>query len=143
MSRDRGGPHICFQLLEIPELDHRLSTESMPEYTDTPVWNRPNAVWSWRHYLCGIGDDEVSAYASPSLARDLTGLPPAFVSVMQFDPLRDEGIEYARRLMQAGVPTELHAYPRTFHGSNMITEAEVSRRGTADSVAAITRALTG
>lgn len=141
LARDRGGPEICFQLLEIPELDDRLTTGSMREYTDTPVWNRPNAEWSWKHYLADLHGGDVPPFAAPAREVDLSGLPPAFVSVMQFDPLRDEGIEYARRLMQAGVPTELHAYPGTFHGSNMLTEVEVSRRGTADSVAAVVRAL--
>ncbi len=141
LARERGGPEICFQLLEIPELDDRLTTESMREYTDTPVWNRPNAEWSWKHYLADLHGGDVPSSAAPAREVDLSGLPPAFVSVMQFDPLRDEGIEYARRLMQAGVPTELHAYPGTFHGSNMLTEVGVSRRGTADSVAAVVRAL--
>ncbi len=51
LARDRGGPALCFQLLEIPELDDRLDTPSMRAFTDTPLWNRPNAEWSWRHYL--------------------------------------------------------------------------------------------
>ncbi len=141
MARDRNGPAICFQWLEIPELDDRLATESMIDYVDTPVWNRPNAVWSWKHYLAGIDGDDVPAYAAPARAIDLSGLPAAYITVMQFDPLRDEGIEYARRLMHAGVHAELHAYPGTFHGSTLLSDVEVSRRGTADSIAAVTRAL--
>jgi acetyl esterase/lipase len=140
MARDRGGPKICFQVLGIPELDHRLQTHSMIHFVDTPLWNRPNAVQSWRCYL---GDDpgEVSPYASPSIAEDLSGLPPAFVSVMEFDPLRDEGIEYALRMMQANVPVELHAYPGTFHGSALVTEAAVSKRGHRDLLDALVRGL--
>lgn len=103
MARDRGGPPLCFQLLEIPELDHRLETPSMTEFTDTPLWNRPNAIWSWKHYLGPDHEGPVSPYASPSVAEDLSGLPSAFVSVMEFDPLRDEGLTYAMRLLEAGV----------------------------------------
>ena len=65
----------------------------------------------------------VSPYASPSVAEDLSGLPSAFVSVMEFDPLRDEGLIYAMRLLEAGVSTEIHAYPGTFHGSSLISNA--------------------
>lgn len=129
MARDRGGPKLCFQLLEIPELDDRLATPSMMQFVDTPLWNRPNAVWSWKHYLGADHEGEVSAYAAPARATDLSGLPPAYVTTMEFDPLRDEGIQYALRMMQSGVSVELHAYPGTFHGSALLPTAEVSRRG--------------
>jgi len=141
MARDRGGPKLCFQLLEIPELDDRLETPSMQQFDDTPLWNRPNAVWSWRHYLGPGHSGEVSPYAAPARAQDLSGLPPAYVSTMEFDPLRDEGIEYALRMLQAGVQVELHSYPGTFHGSGLLPTAEVSRRGAEESSAALGRAV--
>lgn len=141
LARDRGGPALCFQLLEIPELDDRLETPSMRAFEDTPLWNRPNAVWSWRHYLGPDHEGEVSAYAAPARAKDLSGLPPAYVSTMEFDPLRDEGIEYALRMLQAGVPVELHSYPGTFHGSALVATAEVSRRNAREVLEALGRAL--
>ena len=128
LQRDRSGPAICFQLLEIPELDDRLDTPSMREFVDTPVWNRPNAIWSWRHYLGPSHQGEVSPFAAPARVTDLSGLPPACVTVAEFDPLRDEGILYAHALMQAGVPTELHAQPGTFHGFMRVREASVTHR---------------
>lgn len=140
MARDRRGPGLCFQVLGIPELDHRLETPSMRAYTDTPLWNLPNAIMSWRCYL-GESPGEVSPYASPSIAKDLSGLPPAYLSTMEFDPLRDEGIEYALRLLQAGVPVELHQYPGTFHGSALVTAAGVSRRAQAELLDALARGL--
>lgn len=130
LARDRGGPSLCFQLLEIPELDDRLETQSMRDFTDTPLWNRPNAIWSWRHYLGPDHSGEVSQYAAPSRAKDLSGLPPAYVSTMEFDPLRDEGILYALELLRAGVSVELHSYAGTFHGSALVPNAEPSTRNT-------------
>jgi acetyl esterase/lipase len=140
LSRDRGGPALCFQFLGIPELDHRLETTSMRMFTDTPLWHRRNAELSWAYYL-GDHTTDVSPYASPAIADDLSGLPPAFVTTMEFDPLRDEGILYALRLMEAGISVELHSYPGTFHGSAMIQTAEVSRREAAELLQALTRGL--
>lgn len=141
LARDRKGPKLCFQLLEIPELDDRLETPSMRAFVDTPLWSRPNAIWSWKHYLGPDHTGEVSPYAAPARATHLSGLPPAYVSTMEFDPLRDEGIDYAARLLQAGVQVELHSFPGTFHGSSLIPTAEVSKRSAAESFAALTRAL--
>ena len=106
LARDRGGPHIAFHFLSVPELDDRLTTGSMIEFTDTPLWSRPRAVISWDCYLGPgrVGTDDVPIYAAPARATDLAGLPPAYVSVMHFDPLRDEGVAYARALEAAGVP---------------------------------------
>ncbi|MFI6094678.1 alpha/beta hydrolase [Lentzea sp. NPDC051213] len=142
LARDRGGPSLSFQYLGIPELDDRLDTPSMQDYVDTPLWNRPNAIFSWTSYLgTEPGGADVSPYAAPARAEDLTGLPPTFVAVCQFDPLRDEGIEYARRLSHAGVQAELRLYPGTFHGSALVESAEISRRMFADELDALRRGL--
>jgi acetyl esterase/lipase len=141
LARDRGGPSLCFQYLGIPELDDRLETPSMQQFVDTPVWHRPNAVLSWRYYLGPDADGQISPYAAPARATDLSGLPPAYVSTMEFDPLRDEGILYALRLLQAGVPVELHQYPGTFHGSAMVPTATISRRHAAETLEVLRRGL--
>jgi acetyl esterase len=143
LARDRGGPRIAFQYLGIPELDDRLGTPSMQAFTDTPVWNRPNAVVSWDSYLGAgkRGGPDVPVYAAPARATDLSGLPRAYVSVMEFDPLRDEGIAYAQGLMQAGVSVELHAFPGTFHGSSMVEQAAVSRRQADEELVVLRRAV--
>jgi acetyl esterase len=140
LARDRGGPPVCFQFLGIPELDHRLETTSMRAFVDTPMWNRPNAEKSWRYYL-GPDAGEVSPYASPAIATDLSGLPPAYVTTMEFDPLRDEGIIYALRMMEAGVSVELHSFPGTFHGSATVATAAVSRRAHHELLVALRRGL--
>jgi acetyl esterase/lipase len=140
MARDRGGPELCMQYLGIPELDDRLETPSMLAYTDTPVWNRPNAVLSWQYYLAG---QPAGPYAAPARAESLAGLPPAYIDVCEFDPLRDEGIDYAKRLVQAGVHAELHLYPGTFHGSSMIPGVAIAQRMFGDANAAVRQLLRG
>ena len=146
-ARDQGGPPLCFQFLGIPELDDRLDTPSMVAFVDTPLWCRPNAERSWQYYLggdggaTGAGGTEVSPYAAPARATDLRGLPPAYVSTMELDPLRDEGILYALRMLQAGVSVELHQFPGTFHGSSVVAHAEVSRRQAAEQLAVLRRRL--
>ncbi|GAB3903797.1 alpha/beta hydrolase [Kibdelosporangium lantanae] len=143
LARDRGGPAICFQYLGIPEIDDRLDTASMTDYVDTPMWNRPRAVFSWDAYLGPgrRGTPDVPIYAAPARATDLTGLPPAVVTACQYDPLRDEDIHYAQRLMHAGVLTELRHYAGTFHGSSIVTEAAVTKRMAADTIADLRRGL--
>jgi acetyl esterase/lipase len=140
LARDRGGPPLCFQFLGIPELDHRLETTSMRTFVDTPMWHRANAELSWQYYL-GPDAGEISPYASPALASDLAGLPPAYLTTMEFDPLRDEGILYALRMMEAGVSVELHSYPGTFHGSAAVPTAAVSRRASQELMVALARGL--
>lgn len=144
MAKDRGGPPICFQCLGIPEVDDRLDTPSMQQFTDTPLWNRPNAEISWKYYLGDSytpGASNVPALAAPARVEDVAGLPPAYVTTMEFDPLRDEGVLYALKLMQGGVPVELHSYPGTFHGSSLFTHAAISKRQERDMFEVLARGL--
>ena len=142
LARDRGGPRLCFQYLGIPELDDRLDTPSMHRFHDTPMWARPAAEKSWEWYLgAAHGRDDVSPYAAPARAADVAGLPPTYISTMEYDPLRDEGILYALKLLEAGVSVELHSFPGTFHGSAIVTGAAVSRRAGAESMTVWRRAL--
>lgn len=143
MARDRGGPALCFQALDLPVTDDRLDTPSMRAFTDTPIWDRQNAEHSWRAYLRDVQIED-RLYAVPSRAADLTGLPPAYVSVSEFDPLRDEGMDYARRLVEAGVSTELHLFPGTFHGSvAAVPDAAISRSMVENLTGALGRAFAG
>ena len=142
LARDRRGPTIAHQFLFIPELDDRLETPSMQQYTDTPIWHRANAILSWSQYLGSLsGTNDVPPYAAPARCVDLAGLPAAYVVVCEFDPLRDEGVDYAMALVRAGVSTELHLYPATFHGSAAIIAAAVSQRMTRDKLEAFRRIL--
>ncbi len=137
-TRDQQGPAIRFQLLNQPELDDRQETWSARHFTDTPFMTREKVAASWRHYL---GFASASPYAAPARATDLCGLPPAYITSAEFDPNRDEAITYALRLLQAGVPVELHHWPGTFHGSQAILSAEVSQRQMAELGATLRRAL--
>jgi acetyl esterase/lipase len=139
-ARDQQGPPIRFQLLSQPELDDRQQTWSARNFTGTPFMTRAKVTASWRHYL---GSAAASPYAAPARAGDLSGLPPAYIATAEFDPNRDEAIGYAQRLLQVGVPVELHQWPGTFHGSQAILSAEVSRRQIAELGTALRRALTG
>jgi acetyl esterase/lipase len=137
-ARDHQGPPIRFQLLNQPELDDRQQTWSARTFTDTPWMTRDKLAATWRHYL---GAQPATAYAAPARATDLAGLPPAYIATAEFDPLRDEAITYGLRLLQAGVPVELHQWPGTFHGSQAILSAEISQRQNAELAAALRRAL--
>ncbi|MEC3982261.1 alpha/beta hydrolase [Amycolatopsis sp. H20-H5] len=143
LARDRGGPRIRFQYLGVPEIDDRLETQSSTQFVDTPMWNRPNAIFSWDSYLGegNRGGADVPVHAAPARATDVSGLPPAYISAMEFDPLRDEGIAYALKLIAAGIPVELHVFSGTFHGSSTVEHAQASQREAAEEVTVLRRAL--
>ena len=132
LARDRGGPSLAFQMLLYPALDDRMTTSSSTA-VGTPMIDSASVAWAWRHYLDPAASD-VSPYAAPARATDLADLPPAYVMVSELDPLRDECIEYASRLLQAGVSTELHVFAGAFHGFDMLPSA-LSRRAAEEQVA--------
>jgi acetyl esterase len=139
LARDRGGPALAMQILIEPELDDRLETHSMRRGSDTVAWNNAQAVESWRFYL---GGKPAGPYSAPARMGDLSGLPPTYLTVNELDCLRDEGLEYGRRLLEAGVPTELHCWPGTFHGFvSLVPTAAISRRAAANLHAALRRGL--
>ena len=138
-ARDAGGPPIVFQMPIYPMIDDRNDTESSHEVTDVGVWDRVSALEAWDLYLGGADPD---AYAAPARAEDLRGLPPTFIDVGEVDMFRDENISFAVRLLQAGVPTELHVYPGAYHASELIApNAHLSRRIWAARIAALKNAL--
>jgi acetyl esterase/lipase len=139
MARDRGGPRVAFQLLLNPVLDDRLDTASARTFSDTPLWHNGHMAVMWDLYL-GPDRRAVSPYAAPARATDLSGLPPAYVQTSEFDPLRDEGIAYAARMLEAGVTVELHNFPGTFHAFDAFPTT-ISRLALTEQYTALRRAL--
>lgn len=129
-NRDHAGHELALQLLIYPMIDNTHDTPSGHEITHPTVWNRDVSMKAWRMYLGEeFATGHVSPYAAAARAVDLSGLPRAFVTVGAMDLFRDEDINYAQRLMAAGVPTELQVYPGMYHGAEMSApEAEVSTR---------------
>lgn len=146
MARDKKAPAIHFQMPLYPMLDCRTITPSTYQITDHRVWCRDFNLTAWKIYL---GDDvnadnvkDVPAYVSPALAEDVSNLPPAYIMVGGLDPFRDESIAYAQRMMQAGVPVELHVVPGCTHGFEVgFPDAEVSKRAMNEYVKAMADAL--
>ena len=145
LVRDRGEIPVIFQLLIYPMIDDRNATPASYAITDPRVWNRESNRLGWKAYLGRDGGGaDVSPYAAASRATDLSKLPPAYISVGTLDLFVDENIEYALRLIQAGVPTELHVYPGAFHGFDLFSpSARVSKQFKADRDNALKHALHG
>jgi acetyl esterase/lipase len=114
MARDRGGPRLALQVLVYPIVDCDFDTASYKDNGDGYILTRDAMRWYWDQYAPGASR-RVEAYASPLRASDLAGLPPALVITAEYDPLRDEGEAYARRLAEAGVSVAATRYPGMVH----------------------------
>lgn len=129
MSRDRGGPRIAGQLLGCPMLDDRNETVSSRQYDGIGAWDRHNNDTAWTA-IAGADrfSDDLTPYAAPARARDLSGLAPAFIEVGAAETFRDEAVDYALRIWATGGQAELHVWAGAYHGfSGFSPDAEVSR----------------
>lgn len=115
MARDRGTPHIALQILGVPITNYDFGTASYRENADGYGLTRVAMEWFWQQYLNDPAEG-MNPYASPLRAGDLSGLPPALVLTAEYDPLRDDGQQYADALRAAGVPTQAPCYERMIHG---------------------------
>jgi acetyl esterase/lipase len=140
--RDRAAQLPGFQLLIYPVLDDRMNTVSMQTANATPVWDRTNTEIMWESYLgAQVPSPMAPPYAAPARAADVSRLPPTYIVTAEHDPLRDEGIEFARRLLLAGVATELHQFPGTFHGFDTLISSSISNRARGEQYAVLRAAL--
>jgi acetyl esterase/lipase len=143
LARDRARPALAFQSLMYPMLDDRATTSSSREFSGIGGWNAESNTAGWQALLGeSAGGADVSPYAAPARAADLSGLPPTHIQVGELEVFRDEDIAYATRLMQAGVPVELHVYPGAYHGWDVDRpDADIGRRAIADRLGALARGL--
>ncbi len=143
LARDRGEVSLAFELLIYPMLDDRTVITPDPHpYTGEFIWTHDANRFGWASLLGHApGHGDVSPYAAAARAETLAGLPPTYISVGALDLFLEEDLEYARRLMRAGTPTELHVYPGAYHGFNLAAEAQVTQAFNRDSLAALRRAL--
>ena len=139
MARDRGDPKLYFQFLIEPLTDNRFITVSSQSITDPRIFNSTSLQECWANYLGGNPAMD-SSYSAPARAADLSGLPPAYIFVAGQDPVRDEGIDYANRLMQAGISTELHVLPNIHHTS-IVESQELGTRVIGEYMATFKRVL--
>ena len=124
MARDNRLADLCGQMLIYPVTDRRMKTPSMEKYTDTPVWNSRLSKKMWALYLPGSNVENIE-YASPMEAKDLSGLPDAFIETAEFDCLHDEGAEYAKALKEAGNTVFLNETKNTVHGFDMALKSQI------------------
>ena len=143
LARDRGQLTLAFQHLIYPMLDDRTCVAPEPNpYVGEYIWTAHNNHFGWSSLLGHApGGEDVSPYAAPARAADLSRLPPTFISTGSLDLFLEEDLEYARRLLRAGVPVELHVYPGGFHAFNVAPGAAIAVMARRDSADALARAL--
>jgi acetyl esterase len=140
-ARDAHGPKIAFQCLIYPALDYNWDTPAAHENAEGYGLQRESMRWFWEHYVTSPSDGE-NPLVSPMRAPDLSGLPPAFIATAEFDPLRDDGENYADRLREAGVEATVKRYDGMIHGCYwMLGAIDASRTIHADVATAFARVL--
>jgi acetyl esterase/lipase len=120
-------------MLMCPMLDDRNQTVSSHQYDGIGIWDRTNNLFGWSALLgAQPGGPDVSPYAAPARLEDYSGLPPTFIDAGAAEVFRDEAVNYASRLWEAGVQTELHVWAGGFHGfAGLGHNARVSRQARA------------
>lgn len=130
LARDRRGPVMAGQLLLCPMIDNTNTTVASRQYDGIGTWQRDMNLLAWS---CVLGEElafstEAPAYAAPSRATDVSGLPPAYIEVGEAEMFRDEDTEYALRIWATGGQAELHVWGGGAHGFDMyMPDAEITR----------------
>lgn len=146
MARDRGGPPLAGQVLIYPMLDWRTGGPDDPyrnRHTGEFVWTREKNRFGWEALRGGYRPtDRRKAWFSPALAEDLSALPPAYIATGALDLFLDEDLDYARRLIDCGVQTELHVYPGAIHAFEMVPDTRLAEQAAMDLRRGLERLLT-
>ena len=143
LVRDRGEFSFCYQHLIFPMIDDRtvIRADLSPNFGEF-VWTPEKNRFGWASLLGQPpGSHDVSPYAAAARAEDVSGLPPTFISTGALDLFTEENLEYARRLMAAGVPVELHVYPGAPHGFMWVQNARVTKQYARDAWDALSRGI--
>jgi triacylglycerol lipase len=125
LARDRGEYAIAQQVLTYPMLDDRTGPGYAHAHVGEFVWTRDNNAFGWGAYL-GTARKNLPPHAVPARCENLEGLPPTFIATGSMDLFLEEDVDYARRLIRAGVSTELHIYPGAFHAFDLVVDAKLS-----------------
>lgn len=142
LARDRGEYHLAFQSLTYPMLDDRTCMRETLPHVGEFVWTRHNNHFGWSCLLGGEpGHDWVPPYAAAAREEDLSGLPPTYLDTAALDLFLQENLDYARRLLVAGVPVELHVWPGAFHGFELAGDTRAAARAWASKMAGLRRLL--
>ena len=143
LARDRAFPRLSHQVLICPMLDDRFETHSSRMLEGEGAWNRKSNLYGWTSLLGERrGGPDVSPYAAPARAEDLSGLPRTYIDAGSVESFRDEILTYARRLSEAGVSVDLHMWGGGFHGfDRAAAHAAISRASNATRDEFVRRAL--
>lgn len=148
-AADRSEHPVCAQILIYPVADHETKTESALAFTDTPFWKTASNRNMWKVYLRDSeyarsgGRAPVPAYAAPLHRASFAGLPPAWIEVAEFDPLRDEGRQLAEALKSAGVPVDLREVKGAIHGYDLVEGSPTAEAIFRERMEAIRRFFSG
>ncbi|MBM4255582.1 MAG: alpha/beta hydrolase [Deltaproteobacteria bacterium] len=141
MAQERGAPSIALQLLLYPVTDYACNTPSCRENGEGYFLTTEMMRWFWNHYLRNSADGE-NPLASPLRAKRLQSLAPAAIFTAEFDPLRDEGADYARKLRDAGIPVEYKCQEGLIHGyMGMAKVVEPAEKAVQDAASSLRNAL--
>lgn len=145
MARDKGGPKLCGLLLDSGMFDDRHESSAINQYVTEGTWTRGSNVTAWTAYLGDrAGKPSLDPLAAVGRISDLSGLPPAFISVGSAEGFRDENVDLAKKLWAGGVQCELHVWPGGYHCfDSIMPDADVSKASIAARVAWAKRVLAG
>jgi acetyl esterase len=141
MAKAKGYPLFRSQVLIYPVTHHNFDSSSYEKFAEKHFLTRNNMRWFWNHYLKDAEHDGQHPYASPLLAKDFKGLPPALIVLADFDPLYEEGRQYGQKLQECNVPVTLKTYPTIHVFVTFAQQLDVGKKAIQDIAAYLTKTL--